>query len=363
MIISCVSYKGGAGKTTVCQNLAVYFAHQGKSVCVIDADGSVVAEGKVETDPTMILSWIEKHVGAVERIVHESGPLSIWLTRDLAALGAPVVCIDARAAHKALSARMNKSDRADAEALAQLARTGWYREVHIKSEASDRLRFLLGVRDRMIRIRRDIEGQARGVLKTYGVRLGTVAQRQNRVGFRDQLRAAVSGDAILEAVAASLIAVHDVACREAAAIDDELLAIARDSELARRLMTVPGVGPIVALNFIATIDDVGRFAKATDVGAYLGLTPRRYQSGEIDYSGRISKRGDGAMRTLLYEAAGVLITRVRRFSPLKSWAVRLAARKGFKKAAVATARKIAVVMLRLWRDETTFAWTKEALPA
>jgi len=333
------------------------------SICVVDADGSVVAEGKVAAEPAVVLSWIQDNVGTVERIVHESGPLSIWLTRELAAVGAPVVCIDSRAAHKVLSARMNKSDRADAEALAQLARTGWYREVHIKSEASDRLRFLLGVRDRMIRIRRDIEGQARGVLKTYGIRLGRVTQSQNRAGFRDQLRAAASGDPILEVIAASLIAVHDVACAEAAAIDEELLAIARDSEPARRLMTVPGVGPIVALSFIAAIDDVGRFAKATDVGAYLGLTPRRFQSGEVDYSGRISKRGDGAMRTLLYEAAGVLITRVRRFSPLKSWAVRLAARKGFKKAAVAAARKIAVVMLRLWRDGTTFAWTKEALPA
>jgi transposase len=299
----------------------------------------------------------------VERIVHESGPLSIWLTRELAARGAPVVCIDARAAHKALSARMNKSDRADAEALAQLARTGWYRAVHIKSEASDRLRLLLGARARMIAIRQDIEAQARGVLKTYGIRLGPVTQGRNRAGFRDQLRTAAAGEPILEAVAASLIAVHEVACGEAAAIDAELRTIARDSELAQRLMSVPGVGAIVALNFIATVDDAGRFAKATDVGAYLGLTPRRYQSGEIDYSGRISKRGDGAMRSLLYEAANVLITRVHRFSPLKSWAVRLAARKGFKKAAVAAARKIAVVMLRLWRDGTSFAWTKEELPA
>ena len=330
---------------------------------MVDADGNVIVAGKAATEPSEILSWIEGRVGAVDRIVHESGPLSIWLTRELAGLGAPVVCIDARAAHKALSARMNKSDRADAEALAQLARTGWYREVHIKSEGSDHLRLLLGARERMIRIRRDIEAQARGVLKTYGIRLGAVTRRRNRAGFRDQLTAAASGDPILEAVAASLIAVHDVACAESAAIEDELLAIARDSSLARRLMTVPGVGPIVALNFIATVDDAGRFARATDVGAYLGLTPRRYQSGEIDYSGRISKRGDGAMRALLFEAANVLITRVRRFSPLKAWAVRLAARKGFKKAAVATARKIAVVMLRLWRDGTTFAWCKEEMPA
>ena len=333
------------------------------SICVVDADGVVAAEGKVATEPALILSWIEERIGAVERVVHESGPLSIWLTRKLTAGGAPVVCVDARAAHKALSARMNKSDRADAEALAQLARTGWYREVHIKSEASDRLRLLLGARERMIRVRRDIEAQARGVLKTYGIRLGAVSQRHDRASFRNQLRAAASGDPILETVAASLIEVHAVACAEVATIEDELLAIARDSDLARRLMTVPGVGPIVALSFIATVDDVDRFTRATDVGAYLGLTPRRYQSGDIDYSGRISKRGNGAMRTLLFEAANVLITRVRRFSPLKAWAVRLAARKGFKKAAVAAARKIAVVMLRLWRDGTSFAWSKEEMPA
>ena len=194
------------------------------SICVVDADGNVIVAGKAATEPSEILSWIEGRVGAVDRIVHESGPLSIWLTRELAGLGAPVVCIDARAAHKALSARMNKSDRADAEALAQLARTGWYREVHIKSEGSDHLRLLLGARERMIRIRRDIEAQARGVLKTYGIRLGAVTRRRNRAGFRDQLTAAASGDPILEAVAASLIAVHDVACAESAAIEDELLA-------------------------------------------------------------------------------------------------------------------------------------------
>ena len=138
------------------------------SICVVDGDGVVVAEGKVPTEASEILSWIEGQVGAVERIVHESGPLSIWLTRELAARGAPVVCIDARAAHKALSARMNKSDRADGEALAQLARIGWYREVHIKSAASDHLRLLLGARERLINIRKDIEAQVRGVLKTYG---------------------------------------------------------------------------------------------------------------------------------------------------------------------------------------------------
>ena len=332
------------------------------AVCILEDDGTKLFEGDCATDPDTILEIIFAKAEAVERIVHESGPLSIWLSRELGKRGAPVVCIDARAANKALSARMNKSDRSDAEALAQLARTGWYRAVHIKSEESDRLRLLLSARERLIKIRMDIEAQARGILKTFGIRLGPVRAGRSRRDFRDQLAEVVSGDPILEVVFASLIAVHETVCQEATDLDAEIQAFAKDSPLARRLASVPGVGPIVALSFIATIDDATRFRRAVDVGAYLGLTPRRYQSGETDWSGRISKRGDSGMRKLLYEAANILIQRVTKFSPLKAWAVRLVQRKGLKKATVATARKLAVILTRLWRDGTTFAWTKEALP-
>jgi transposase len=333
------------------------------AICILEGDGSPVFEGDCATDPDAILQMILEKAGSVERIVHESGPLSIWLSRELARRDAPVVCIDARAANKALSARMNKSDRSDAEALAQLARTGWYREVHIKSEESDRLRLLLSARERLIRIRMDIESQARGILKTFGIRLGPVRASRNRRDFRDQLTKVVSGDPILEAVFSSLIAVHETVCHKATDLDAMIQSFAKESRLARRLTSVPGVGPIVALSFIATIDDATRFRRAVDVGAYLGLTPRRYQSGETDWSGRISKRGDSGMRKLLYEAANILIQRVAKFSPLKAWAMRLVQRKGLKKATVATARKLAVVLTRLWRDGTEFAWTKEARPA
>ena len=332
------------------------------AICVFDQEGSVLFVGSCATEPEQILATVA-HCGQVEKIVHESGPLSIWLTRELMDRGAPIVCIDARAAHKALSARMNKSDRSDAEALAQLARTGWYREVHVKSEASDRLRLLLSARERLIRIRMDIEAQARGILKTFGIRLGPVRAGWSRRNFRDQLSEIVAGDPILEVVFAALIAVHETVCHQATDLDNELQEIAKERPLARRLTTVPGVGPIVALSFIATIDDVDRFRKAVDVGAYLGLTPRRYQSGETDWTGRISKRGDSAMRKLLYEAANVLITRVPKFSPLKSWAVKLAEKKGLKQATVGVARKIAVILTRIWRDGTSFAWTRENLPA
>ena len=329
------------------------------SICVLNDAGRVLVRGTTPTDPAAIVTFVREHAPEVVRIVHESGQISIWLTRALKALGAPVVCIDARLAHKALSARPNKSDKADAEGLAHLARSGWYQEVHVKSEVSDRLRTLIGARDRLLRIRRDIEGHVRGALKTYGIRLAPVTSAHNRAGFRDQVQAVTAGDPVLEVVAASFIVAHEAICRECAAIEKQLVTLARRSALARRLMTVPGVGPIVALSFMATIDDAARFGKSSQVGAYLGLTPRRHQSGEVDHSGRISKCGDAAMRALLVEAASSLMVRVKRFSPLKAWAIRLAARKGFKKAAVATARKLAVILHRMWCDGTTFRWTRQ----
>ena len=333
------------------------------ALCIVDDAGTILFEGTCATDPDGIIETVSAEVGDVEKIVHESGPLSIWLTRELIKRGAPVVCIDARAAHKVLSARMNKSDKSDAAGLAQLARTGWYGKVHVKSEESDQLRLILSARERLIRIRMDIEGQVRGLLKAYGIRLGQVNAGYSRKSFRDQLGAAIKGEQSLQMIFASLITVHETVCLEVTAIDAKVQRLAKDTPLARRLTSIPGVGPIVSLSFIATIDDVTRFGKATDVGAYLGLTPRRYQSGETDWSGRISKRGDGAMRKLLYEAANILIQRVARFSPLKAWAMRLVARRGMKKAIVATARKLAVIMTRIWRDGTTFAWTKEGLPS
>ena len=330
------------------------------SICVVDEDGVVVERGTVATEPAAIGAFFAEKRAAPERIVHESGQLATWLQRRLSGLGLPVICIDARAAHKALSARLNKSDRADAEGLAQLARTGWFTPVHPRREAADRLRTLIGARDRLIRLRRDLEGHVRGVLKTFGIRMTGISRARSRAAFREQLTAAGAHDPVLATLAEAFIPAHERLCGATEALDDDLRAIAKESPLARRLMTVPGVGVVVALGFIATVDDASRFRKATDVGAFLGLTPRRYQSGEIDRTGRISKCGDTAMRALLFEAATCLIRHVKRFSALKSWAVRLAGRKGFKKAAVAAARKIAVILLTIWRDGTEFEWAKEA---
>ena len=343
----------------MCQYVGLDVSLKEVSICVVDGSGKVLARSSLSTDPDAIAMFLAEAAPDAERVVHESGQLSTWLTRELAKRGVPVVCIDARVAHKALSARLNKSDSADAEGLAHLARTGWFVKVHVRSEASDRVRALIGARERLLRMRKELEAHIRGVLKTFGIRMGSVGHAGNRQSFRDQLAEAVADDPVLGLVAERMIPIHRTLCVSVETLEDELVALAGKSETARRLMTVPGVGAITALAFIATIDDPLRFRRSTDVGAFLGLTPRRYQSGEIDRSGRISKCGDGDMRRLLVSAATSLMTQVRRFSALKSWAVRLSGRKGFKKAAVATARKIAVILHAIWRDGTEFTWTKE----
>lgn len=330
------------------------------SICVVDNDGEVVTRGTTPADPAGVAGWFKNRSLEPKRIVHESGQLSIWLQRGMIQLGLPAICIDARKAHKSLSARLNKSDSADAEGLAQLARTNWFTPVHIRSEESDRLRSLIGARERLIRLRKDLEGHVRGMLKTFGIRMIGVGQGRQRQGFRDQLATAGETDPVLRAIADGFIAAHATLCQATADMDRALQVKSKSHPITRRLMTIPGVGPIVSLSFVALVDDPTRFSKTSDVGAFLGLTPKRHQSGEMDWSGRVSKCGDAAMRGLLFEAASCVISQVKRFSALKSWAVRLVGRRGFRKAAVATARKIAVLMLTLWKTETDYQWTQEA---
>ena len=331
------------------------------SICVVDADGKTVARGVSPADPEGVAGWFHTRSLSPRRIVHESGQLSIWLQRGLERLELPAICIDARKAQKSLSARPNKCDAADAEGLAQLARTGWFTPVHVRSEESDRLRCLVSARAYLIKLRKELEGHVRGILKTLGIRMTGVGPGERRQAFRDQLAAAGVHDPVLRAIADGFIVAHATLCQAAADLDRAVTEKANAHPVARRLMTIPGIGPVSSLNFVALVDDAARFRRVGDVGAFLGLTPRRYQSGEMDRSGRISKCGDTTMRTLLVEAASVLITRVQRFSALKSWAVRLAGRRGFAKATVATARKLAVLMLTLWKSETEFEWKKEAV--
>ena len=320
-------------------------------ICVVDSPGRVVWRGSVASRPAEIAKALEPWRDRLKLVGLETGSLSPFLYHGLMELGFATVCMDARRAADALKARRVKSDEVDARALAEMLRTGWYSAVHVKSLDSHRVKAVLGARDQLVRAKRSLGNQVRGLLRPFGIRL---ASRQGTKRFVIAVEEAVQDDPVLRLAVRALLESLAAIESEIAKLDEALLEIARRSEVCWRLMSVPGVGPITALAFMATIDEVGRFTRMRDIGAYLGLTPRRYQSGDRDVSLGISRQGDGMARHYLYEAAGVLLSTVRRRSALKSWGLGLRKRLGAKRARVAVARKLAVLLGRIWRDGTHF---------
>ncbi len=329
------------------------------SVCVLDEAGAIVWRGKVGSTPEALATAIHARAPRVARIGLETGPLCTWHWHALRALGLPIVCLDARHAKAALSVQLNKTDATDAYGLAQIVRTGWYKEVAVKSLDSHRLRALLSSRAQLVDMRRDLGTKIRGVLKTFGRITGKVGDR----GFEARVRELAAGEAGLEDAVSALLAARECLEQQIEALETRILRFAQRSDPCRRLMTIPGVGALTAVSFVAAVDDPARFRRSSGVGAYFGLTPRRHQSGEVDRDGKVSKFGDALTRAYLFEAAGVLLSRVARWSALKAGGARLARRIGGKKARVALARELAVVMHRVWTDGTEFRWSKEAVPA
>ena len=321
------------------------------AICVVDGSGRIVLRGVVDTHPEAIAAALKRWRNELEKVGLESGSLSPWLARELTAAGFIVVCMDARRAADAVKSRRVKSDKADALALAEMLRTGWYSVVHVKSEASHKLKALLGARDQLVRSKRALGNQVRGLLRPFGIKLPA---RQGTKKFADAAYRAVRHDAMLYASVTALMEALTAIESQIARLDDQLKELARGSPVCWRLMSVPGVGPIVALAFMAAIEDVGRFRRMRDIGVYLGLTPKRYQSGETDVALGISHQGDAMARHYLYEAANVLLTTVRKPSALKTWGLKLLKRRGPKRARVAVARKLAALLGRIWKDGTHF---------
>jgi transposase len=291
-----------------------------------------------------------------EKVGLETGPTSTWLWHELRGAAVPVVCIDARHAQAALSMRLNKTDRNDAAGLAQLMRMGWYREVQVKQMAAHGDGALLASRALLVRQRCELENQIRGLLKNFGLR----AKATKGKGFEQSVRALAMRSVILKDVVFPMLGAWSALRLQIAVLSRHVQERAKSSAVCQRLMTMPGVGPLTALSFQATVDDPARFRHSASVGAYVGLTPRRYASGEVDRMGKISRCGDALMRSYLYEAANIMLTRSRKENPLRSWAAKLAKRAGYKKARVALARKMAVVLHRMWVDGTDFGAQKAA---
>jgi len=328
---------------------------QQTAVCVVDQTGKIVREAVILSDPGAIAAFVKSNAKNVVRMGLESGPTSTWLWSELDRLGLPVICIDARHAKAALRMQINKSDRNDAAGIARIMQTGWYREVRVKALDSHAIKALLIGRALLVKIKRDLENQIRGLLKNLGLVIG----RAKMNTFTLRAKELIEDKPTLAAVVEPLLKAREVIEQQVADLDRKVMRLARSEPQVLRFMTAPGIGPITALCYLATIDDPIRFNKSRNVGAYIGLTTRRYASGEVDWSGRISKCGDKLLRSYLFEAANVLLTRVAKWSTLKAWGMRIARRSGIRKAKVAVARKLAVILHRMWIDGTEFQWSSK----
>ncbi len=327
------------------------------AICVVNQAGSVVQEGVVDSDPEAIADFVRSKAPGVVRIGIETGPTTTWLWTELKRLGLPVICIDARHAKAVLTMQINKSDRNDAAGIARIMQTGWFKEVRVKDLDSHAVKALLASRALLVKIKRDLENQVRGLLKNLGLVIG----RAKFNVFAVRVEELIENRPELAAAVRPLLEARKTIEQQVDDLDRKVHKLARQDAQICRFMTVPGVGAITALCFKATIDDPTRFRRSRSVGAYVGLTTRRHASGEMDWSGRISKCGDAMLRMYLFEAAGVLLTRVPKWSVLKAWGTKLAKRNGLRKAKVAVARKLAVILHRMWVDGTEFSWsTKKA---
>jgi transposase len=319
-------------------------------LCIVDQEGSVIHQAKASSTPEAIATALNR-VPPCQRVVFETGRMAPMLYHGLQALGVPAVCIESRQAHQTLkSLATHKTDRNDARGLAQLARTGFFKPVHVKSLPAHAIRSLIIARKQLVGQRVTLENQIRGLAVVFGVRL----PRALSAGFVEEVLRISDGVDGLSGAMRGLIAAREAVLGAVAAIDADMKRLVRASDACRRLMTIPGVGQLTALAFTAAIDDPERFRRSRDLGAYLGLVPRRYQSSEVDYTGGISKCGDKRLRTLLYEAANVMLTRYQEPLKLKDWAMAIAQRSTRRKARIALARRLAIIMHAMLRHGTEF---------
>jgi transposase len=329
------------------------------SVCIVDDAGKIVREARVASEPEALLQVLTNTIYRFKRVGLEAGPLSQWLYSVLAEAGLPVICVETRHMRAVLKAQINKTDRNDARGLAQMMRVGLYRPVHVKTLRSQKLRVLLTHRKLLQSKAIAIENDLRATLRNFGLKVGMV----DTVRFEGRIKELVENLPDVAVLVEPLLVVRRVLREQVGILHRRLLAIVRDDDVCRRLMTVPGVGPVVALTYRATVDVPARFRNSKAVGAVLGLTPSRYQSGESDRIGRISRCGDEMARMMLYEAAQSMLVRSAKWSWLKAWAMKIARHRGIKKAIVALARRLAVIMHRIWVDGTEFRWTREVAAA
>jgi transposase len=327
------------------------------NICVVDDQGELLAEGKTDAEVADIVGFLDELDVDVAKVGLEAGTLTQYLTYGLQFAGYDVVCMEARQVKAALSAMRNKTDKKDARGIAQLLRTGWYSPVHIKSMESHRVRALLTSRKAVLSKCVDLENEIRGIFKVFGIKL---PPRLGHGSFDPHVRPVIETDEVLSQSLLPMLDARLVLYHTFRELDNRTRKLAHSDVICQRLMSAPGVGFITALTFKSGVDDPTRFRHSRTVAAHFGLTPRRFQSGELDLEGHISRCGDAAVRSTLYTAANAMLTRSSKWTPLKAWGMKLAKSRGHKKAVIAVARKLAVILHRMWIDDSQFRWGTEA---
>jgi transposase len=327
------------------------------NICVVDDQGELLAEGKTDADVADIVVFLDGLDVEISEVGLEAGTLTQYLTYGLQFAGFNVICMEARQVKSALSAMRNKTDKHDARGIAQLLRSGWYSRVHIKSMESHRVRALLTSRRAVLAKCIDLEQEIRGIFKVYGIKL---PPRLGHGSFDLHVRPLIEADDVLSLSLLPMLDARLVLYRTFRELDNRTRKLAHSDPICQRFMTAPGVGFVTALTFKAGVDDPTRFKHSRTVAAHFGLTPRRFQSGELDLEGHISRCGDASVRSTLYTAANAMLTRSSKWSSLKAWGMKLAKTRGHKKAVIAVARKLAVILHRMWIDDSQFRWGTEA---
>lgn len=320
------------------------------AICVVNQDGKVTWQGVVASNPAEIFDAISKRGLVNAKVGMETGPLSVWLYHSLRGLGLTIDCIHARHVHAALSVQLNKTDKNDAKGIAQLVRSGWYQPIHVKSMDSHQHRLVLTAREKLVQLKTAVNNQIRGMLKTFGVVMGA---GRNGV-FAQGVETADPQISAVKPIVLMLLDTWRHLAAQIRAMDKLLASQAKNDAVCKLLMSVPGVGVLTAVSFKTAVDDPTRFGHVSDVGPYLGLTPKKYQSGEVDRNSGISKHGNRQTRSLLYEAALSIFKRYGKDTKMAAWAAKLECRAGHKKAVVALARKLATLLLSLWRNGEIF---------
>ena len=348
--VACAKY---LRETTMKYYAGIDVSLERSSICVVDASGKICREGDALSDPEALMAWFAAFGIELELVGLEAGPLSQWLYAEMTTQGQVCQLIETRHVRTAFKIMPVKTDKKDARGIAQLMRLGWYRPVHCKSQPAQEVRAILTARKLLQTKLLDIETSLRGILRGFGLKVGAIST----TGYEARILELCEGHEMLTQISRSMLDARRALLEQFNILHRKVLAMAKADQRTCRLMTIPGVGPLTSLTFVSAIDQTERFSSSRDIGPHFGLTPRKYQSGETDYTGRISKTGDVTVRTALYEAANITLMRTSKATHLKAWAIAIAKRSGPKKAKVALARKLGVIMHAMLRNGRDFAAT------